>query len=674
MATPSGESMEWITINTGCFAASSAISKTMASAKRFVREVRESRLHLDDVCTLLSSLDNTLDLLKDDATALPPHLSSITPGVLEGCRVIVSELDGCIAVLGKDGYSRMEKKCRWLASWEQIGKLCGMLYGYRDILGLAVDLIALTYPGRPLPRDADTALDERDELGGVAARINVTWGHLEEDAPQNGAFTSLQWYLGALHQHALASLEAHQTLQHRGSSLEEPPDSAIELSDEQRLPPKKPLPAAPLPSTPTQSSAPAPDTSGSVPSEEIDELLDELCEMPIRTNRPPTPPPRSRARSRARSDSGPRHSGISDSNASGSDRSSTSNPSQATAQPTPEVPGHRRDWSYALSQISTISDVSYATNQTPPAEDHRSSFDEPHPGRPLNLQSVWSDSNTTLSTHRPSTSDTNSVSDTASKRPESTATRRSSFRLFKSFQFRRNSGKPDTPTTPTTDETTLPTVFGSPLSISIPLARGVAGTRHKRGGSSSTEYPLCILRCVYFLRDNGLSAPDIFDSPSDPVLLAQLKFIFSSPELNYGRDMDWGDEGFSAYEAADLILTFLRELPQPLVPESVAKRWIVLSRQATISGSLALRLDQGLDFWEEAFTGLRGPARALFKLLLGLWGEVAEASDVNDMTAERLAGRVMGPLMQGGRAYSFPSFNSAAQRLQHGRWTPNPLR
>jgi GTPase-activating protein SAC7 len=111
--------------------------------------------------------------------------------------------------------------------------------------------------------------------------------------------------------------------------------------------------------------------------------------------------------------------------------------------------------------------------------------------------------------------------------------------------------------------------------------------------------------------------------------------------------MDWGEEGFSVYEAADLILTFLRELPQPLVSESVVKRWIVLSRQATVSGSLALRLDQGLDFWEEAFTGLRGSARALFKLLLGLWGEVAEASDVNDMTAERLAGRVMGPLMHG---------------------------
>jgi len=46
--------------------------------------------------------------------------------------------------------------------------------------------------------------------------------------------------------------------------------------------------------------------------------------------------------------------------------------------------------------------------------------------------------------------------------------------------------------------------------------------------------------------------------------------------------------------------------------------------------------------------GLKGREKALFKLLLGLWGEVADGEEVNDMTAERLAGRVMGPLMHKG--------------------------
>jgi hypothetical protein len=58
-----------------------------------------------------------------------------------------------------------------------------------------------------------------------------------------------------------------------------------------------------------------------------------------------------------------------------------------------------------------------------------------------------------------------------------------------------------------------------------------------------------------------------------------------------------------------------------------------------------MRLEQCIDFWEEALGGIRGPARSLLKLLLNLWGDIADAADANDMTAERLAARVLNPLM-----------------------------
>lgn len=186
-------------------------------------------------------------------------------------------------------------------------------------------------------------------------------------------------------------------------------------------------------------------------------------------------------------------------------------------------------------------------------------------------------------------------------------------------------------------------VFGVPLAESILVARGLAGAQHEGGGRSSREYPLCVLRCVYFIRDGGIQIPDIFGQDSSEASLGQLKAIFGSPEASYGKMLDW--TFFTAHDAANLILVFLSELPQPLVPETVAKRWIVLSRQATIRGSLAVRLDQGLDFWEEAFTGLHGPSRCLFKLLLNLWSDVVDEAHTNDMTAERLAGRLIRPLM-----------------------------
>lgn len=44
-------------------------------------------------------------------------------------------------------------------------------------------------------------------------------------------------------------------------------------------------------------------------------------------------------------------------------------------------------------------------------------------------------------------------------------------------------------------------------------------------------------------------------------------------------------------------------------------------------------------------SGLRGPSRSLFKLLLNLWADVATAQEENDMTAERLADVVLKPLI-----------------------------
>jgi len=188
-------------------------------------------------------------------------------------------------------------------------------------------------------------------------------------------------------------------------------------------------------------------------------------------------------------------------------------------------------------------------------------------------------------------------------------------------------------------------VFGVPLTRSIQLAKGVARARHGNDESSTRtarEYPLCVLRCVYHIRNCGVDTPDIFGLDGDQIRLGQLKETFNSAEANYGKELDWSM--FTVHDAADLILCFMMELPKPVISESVGKRWISLSRQATVRGA---RLDQGLDFWEEALMGIHGPRRTLFKLLLNLWGDVADAAEANDMTAERLAGRVIRPLMQG---------------------------
>ncbi|EPE08352.1 hypothetical protein F503_01135 [Ophiostoma piceae UAMH 11346] len=207
-------------------------------------------------------------------------------------------------------------------------------------------------------------------------------------------------------------------------------------------------------------------------------------------------------------------------------------------------------------------------------------------------------------------------------------------------------------------------VFGVSLRKSINIASSLARTHHSggsktsdtKGGSSRREFPLCVLKCYTYIRqDDGLYTPDIFgggipnvvdDDASDIVNWGRVQTLRDtfSRGPDFGESLDMAAAGFSRHDAAALVLQYLEALPRPLVPDAVARRWITLSRQATVAGSYAKRLDQCIDFWEEALGGVRGPARSLLKLLLNLWGDVADAADHNDMTAERLASRVMNPL------------------------------
>lgn len=190
-------------------------------------------------------------------------------------------------------------------------------------------------------------------------------------------------------------------------------------------------------------------------------------------------------------------------------------------------------------------------------------------------------------------------------------------------------------------------IFGVSLKKSMQMATATVKTHHDGSkGSSRRDFPRCILSCVSFIKENGgIHAPHIFGGEmaggESMVRVASLKEGFSTAPYYGEGNIDWA--AYDVYDAAELIVLFLQQLPKPLVTEAVAKRWIVLSKQATVPNHL--RLDHCIDFWDEALLGIRGAARSLFKLLLNLWGDVADAAEVNEMTAERLAARMLNPLM-----------------------------
>jgi hypothetical protein len=484
-------------------------------------------------------------------------------------------------------------------------------------------------------------------LATVAAQITDAARNLNKNLQQSVALARLGQYLDILHAEAVGAgnhVESQPNARRRDGmcSIGGPPNSAIDVKCDEiddiadlAFPATKPT---------------IPRLAVNIPAAsweaDMDEFEGELNEMPLHT---PTIPPRSTSRmSPTMSRMSPTMSRMSPTtsrfSSTTSSHSSTRRPStldrNSNTSAAPSLSSHR------TSGLSTSSS-DYCTPVTTLEHSSPRSSTRTHSHRSSMfghvLYSVWENPRAEPS---PDARSTTSGGDTPEARqPSNLRGWRSSSKLSATF---RNLGltKRPSPTNPPPS----PFVFGVPLPQSILLAKGVASTRH--GGSSSTrtskrEYPLCILRCVHHIRSTaaGLSTPNLFATAPHPQHLAQLKDLFNSPASHYGKTLDWSATPFTVHDAAALILLFLAELPAPLISASVARRWTALSRQAIVDGG-APRLEQGMDFWEEAMVGISGQgSRAVFKLLLGLWGDVVDQVEKNGMTPERLAGWVVKGLM-----------------------------
>lgn len=617
-------------ITTGCYALSNAIAKTSLSLGAFVRDVRESRSEVDALSGGLHSLDGVLDLLKEDASSFPAALAARTPTVLQHCNALINELEGYTTVLNSSELSTQAKKLRWAATRSHMAKLRLALDGYKSALGLAVDLVAFTSAaakesGRESPTEASNASQNISKTVEEMGRLST---RLQGDFQKNAALRS---YLDALQLYADTTTAGNSPGEpdraaSSTKSLSDAPDSAIEMGDD---PPFKTAPSSPAGDPPALAS------------QDMDELLDELKEMP--SNRPPTPPPRNMRRSlSARSAAPPSIARerpplilrptnvtfVTTISAGGSD----------AADPPPPVKrgllgrmfGSTRKRSFSSSSSSSAAASTATADYSP---------------RPSSAASV-----------PPSISTPGDRPGSSLVRRASSGGRRMSLKALPMFKSLAEEAAPPVPAADSEPNA----VFGVSLQKSLQVAYGSARTRHsaaaaggREGGATSHRaFPLCVHKCVQFVASGteaGVAVPDIFgEGTADPPRLAALRRLFGEGPA-YGEDVDWS--WFTPYDAADLVLLFLSELPKPLVPEPVARRWVSLSRQATVSNGS--RTDQCLDFWEEALLGVRGPARNLLKLLLNLWADVAEAADFNGMTAERLAARVVQPLMHtSARAYT----------------------
>ncbi|KAI0426677.1 Rho GTPase activation protein [Xylaria sp. FL1042] len=617
--------MDLISVAGDCVALDGRIAKLLSAFTNFVRHVREARADIDAVSRELYSLQTVLSLLKEDAVLFPPELSEYTPAIIKHCSAVVDKLDVSISILDDPELSKQQKRVQWLdVGTIETASFRTALEAHRTTIGLALDLVgATTIRDSTSKTTSSTRITmERHQVDSevitdtsrVLIQIGQLCMRLPSEFEKSPSHFSLHEYMGYLKLYAETIIRRKETeheaesqhTQHKaqaerdiqpgaflgekqmfGAYMGDAPDHAIDIDTDNE---------------PASWASAAVEKRIDEEVSPIDEMMDSSIPIPSRA---PTPPPKDRKRLEA------------------ARRKMTS--------PFEKEPGSSTNPYGVFTQIT-----SDAPKPTPSITSSKST----------GFSRFLSPFKSSVPEYRPSTQSTSSSTSAAADfRPttpivQASLVRRGSRRLSVSIK-KLPLWNPEQ--LQEVEGPELRAVFGVPLQKSMQVAKGVSKTHHgDRGGSSRREFPLCMQKCCFFLKHEGVVAPDIFAEPGDIFRVSKLKEIFSKGPT-YGEDVNFAN--YTVYDAADLIMLYLSQLPRPLIPESLTKRWISLSRQATLSGSHATRLDQCIDFWEEALSGLRGPSRSLFKLLLNLWADIATAEERNDMTAERLADVVLKPLM-----------------------------
>ncbi|TGJ82607.1 hypothetical protein E0Z10_g6162 [Xylaria hypoxylon] len=602
--------LTWMTarpITADCVALDGRIAELLLTLAVFVRHVREARSDVDAVSRELHSLQTALGLLKEDAALFPPELAEHTPVMIEHCSLVIDKLDESVSVLDDPELSKQEKRTQWLGMGRaETASFRTTLEAHRAAIGLALDLVGvttirdLTFDTKPRKRTAIERQQVESEVMTDISRILIQMGQLCMRLPgefeKSPSHFSLHKYMGYLKLYAETIIRRKETEHEVESLFEEHTKQPKRRIEPGAFLGEKQMFGAYMGDAPDSAIdvdiKPGPWVSLGRVEDCIDEEvspIDETTDSSIYApSRAPTPPPKDIKRLEMA-------------------RRKMTSPFENE----PDPPTNPYGVFTEITSGGHKPTPSIASNRTRGFVRFFSPFKSPVPESRPPTQST--DSSTTAP---------------AEFRPTTPIVQAS---LVRRDQLEEVQGSEPR------------AVFGVSLQKSMQVAKGVSKTHHgDKGGSSRRDFPLCMQKCCFFLKNEGVAVADLFAEPGDIFRVSKLKEIFSKGPT-YGEDVNFAN--YTVYDAADLIMLYLSQLPRPLIPESLAKKWISLSRQATLSGSHATRLDQCIDFWEEALSGLRGPSRSLFKLLLNVWADVATAEEQNDMTAERLADVILKPLM-----------------------------
>ncbi|PGH17526.1 hypothetical protein AJ79_01126 [Helicocarpus griseus UAMH5409] len=183
-----------------------------------------------------------------------------------------------------------------------------------------------------------------------------------------------------------------------------------------------------------------------------------------------------------------------------------------------------------------------------------------------------------------------------------------------------------------------PTVFGAPLDVCLRHAGLAISYIDDSGNGTIIGYiPVIVGKTGLFLKEKATEVENIFSISGSPTRVKLLEDIFNRPD-RYGKGHDWS--GYTAYDAASLLIRYLTRLPESLIPPSFYERFHEpLRNHQTISIS-----DVMLDYYHPLANSyatlvqqLPDSNRRLLLYILDILCVFGSHSDTNKMTPRRLA-------------------------------------
>ncbi|SLM36189.1 rho gtpase activator [Lasallia pustulata] len=184
-------------------------------------------------------------------------------------------------------------------------------------------------------------------------------------------------------------------------------------------------------------------------------------------------------------------------------------------------------------------------------------------------------------------------------------------------------------------------VFGVPLHESIMYANLSVSLTNEPGETIIYGYiPLVVAKCGVFLKEKATDVKDVFRLSGSAGRVKQLQAQLDSPRCCYGKGVDW--TAYTVHDAANVLLHYLNQLPQPVVPLSYYDRFqepLKVHQPTEVQALDVEDFDVGkaITTYQRLITEMPPLYRYLLLYILDLLGVFASKSDLNHMTSAKLA-------------------------------------